>query len=93
MRIIEITDSKVSEMAEHVENMIRCGKKLYECLEELSDGGFGERGGMGRGGMNMRDDDYDEFDDMGERYYGRYGRDGMGMRRGRSMRTGRYISR
>lgn len=91
MRIIEISDDKFEEMSEHAEKVMRHGKKLMECFEELCEDGMGERRGMGRGGMNMRDyDDYDDYDDMDERSYGR---GGYGMRRGRSARTGRYVSR
>lgn len=96
MKIIEISDDKFDEMTEHAEKFMRHGKKFMECFEDLCENGMGERRGMIRGGYGNRDyDDYDEFDDMGERSYGRggYGRDGMGMRRGRSMSTGRYISR
>lgn len=96
--IIEISDSKFDEMAEHAEKVMRHGKKLMECFEELCESGMGERGGYMRGGYGNREFDEEDYsrereDEMAERYYGRYGRDGMGMRRGRSMRTGRYISR
>lgn len=107
--MIEITESKAEEMAEHVEKMLKHGGKLMQCIEELRDGGHsGERGGYGRmserssyGRYGMRDEEmprYDGYDHMGERY-DRMGERldedlyMMGERRGRSASTGRYIRR
>lgn len=94
--MIEITESKAHEMAEHAEKVLKHGGKLMQCIEELcEDSRMGERGGYGRGRYGNRMD--------GGRYGNRYGmRDDddwedddpyMGERRGRSMRTGRYVSR
>lgn len=54
--MIEITESKASEMAEHAEKMLKYGKKLYECIEGLAEessmgerGGYSNRGGGGYG--------------------------------------------
>ncbi len=95
--MIEIQESKAEEMAEHAKKMLKHGKKLYECIEELcEESSMGERGGYGRGGrygmrtdggrygnrMDWRDEDWDDDDDP-------Y----MGERRGRSARTGRYVRR
>lgn len=92
--MIEIQESKAEELAEHAKKVLKHGKKLYECIEELcEEPSMGERGGYGRGGMRMdggrygnrmdwRDEDWDDDDDP-------Y----MGERRGRSSRTGRYVRR
>ena len=86
--MIEIHESKAEEMAEHAKKMLKHGKKLYECIEDLAEeSSMGERGGYGRGGrygnrMDWRDEDWDDDDDP-------Y----MGERRGRSSRTGRYVRR
>lgn len=86
MRVIKIEEGKVDKMSDYAEKMLKYGGKLMSCIEELSEGGYGERD----------DDDDWEDDDMGMRegyrggYGGRYGnRDEMGMRRSR--RTGRYM--
>ena len=92
--IIEISESKVEHLAENAEKMLRYGGKLMQCIDELRQGSYmGER-------------DYDGYDRMGERSYGRYGNridyrdeewdddyDRIGERRGRSRTTGRYIRR
>ncbi len=79
--IIEVTESKVEQLAENAEKMLRYGGKVMQCIEELreSEGRLGER-------MPSRDG-YDDDD-----FYSR-DRDYFGERRGRSMRTGRYIHR
>lgn len=91
--MIEIHESKAEELAEHAKKVLKHGKKLYECIEELcEESSMGERGGYGRGGMRMdggrygnrmdwRDEDWDDEDPY------------MGERRGRSSRTGRYVRR
>lgn len=87
MRIIKITETKKEKMTDYAEKMLKYGGKLMQCLEELEEGGMGERD----------EDDDDDWDDedmgyrngggMGERRYRREG--GMGERRSR--RTGRFI--
>lgn len=83
MRVIKIEESKVDKMSDYAEKMLKYGGKLMQCIEELSEGGYGERD----------DDDDWEDDEMGMRegYRGGRGgyRDEMGMRRSR--RTGRYM--
>lgn len=83
MRIIKIEEGKVDKMSDYAEKMLKYGGKLMSCLEELSDGGYGERDD---------DDDDDEMEGMRGGYRGGYGMreyDGYGMRRNR--RTGRYM--
>lgn len=83
MRIIKIEEGKVDKMSDYAEKMLKYGGKLMSCLEELSEGGYGERDD---------DDDDDEMEGMRGGYRGGYGMreyDGYGMRRNR--RTGRYM--
>lgn len=75
MRMIRITDDKKDEMSGLVEKMLHYGGKLMTCLESLDeDGEMGERSYRH---MGMRDeDDYPDYDRMGERRdrRGRYSR-------------------
>lgn len=89
MRVIKIEEGKVDKMSDYAEKMLKYGGKLMACIEELSEGGYGERDD---------DDDWDDDDDdMGMRGGYREGRGGsrggyresMGMRR--NSRTGRYM--
>lgn len=61
--MIEITESKASELSEHIEKSLRHMGKAMQCVEDMmEESGFGERGGMNRGSrygnryedMNMR---------------------------------------
>ena len=83
MRIIKIEESRVDKMSEYCEKMLKAGGKMMQCLEELSEGGYG---------MRDDEDDDDEMEGMRGGYRGGYGMreyDGYGMRRNR--RTGRYM--
>lgn len=79
--IIEVSEDKVSGLAEHIEKALRHAGKAMQCVEEMYDGGYGY------GERDRDDDDWDDDDRMSERRY--YGR-GMGMRRRRDSR-GRYM--
>lgn len=47
--IIEVQDGKIEHLSEYAEKVMKYGKKLMECIEELdSKEGFSER--YGRGG-------------------------------------------
>jgi len=91
MKVIKIEEHKVDKMSDYAEKMLKYGGKLMSCIEELSEGSYGER--------DEDEDDDDDYDEMGMREQGgnyrgnnsgRGGyRDDMGMRRSR--RTGRYI--
>ncbi len=73
--IIEITEDKAMDMKDHAKKILKHGKELIECIEELAEGShMGERG-YGRGGrMGYREDEERDYDRMGERGgYGRYG--------------------
>lgn len=80
--IIEITEDKAMDLKEHAKKILRHGKELFECIEELCEesqmgerggyGRYGNRGGGGRFGnrMDYREDedwDDDDYDRMGER--------------------------
>ena len=67
--MIEITESKVNEMSELVEKMLKYGGKLMHCIDEMGDD-RSER--MGRRSpmqdyrdnwKNYDDDDYDRYDE------------------------------
>lgn len=104
--IIEITSEEKDELKDKAKKLLKYGKELYECIEELAEGSqMGERGydrggryGNRGGSMGYRDDeDYNRDDDrMGERYPRERWEDWppyMGERRGRSSSTGRYVRR
>ena len=83
MRVIRIEESKKEKMYEYAEKILKHAGKLMQCIEDLGEGGYGER--------DYEDDD-DEMEGMRGGYRGGYGMrdyDGYGMRRSR--RTGRYI--
>lgn len=66
--MIQIEEHKADELKEHAKKMLKHGKKLYECIEELcEESSMGERSGYGRYGnrMGYREDWEDE--DFGER--------------------------
>ena len=103
--IVEISESKIGKLSEHIEKGLRHIGKAMQCVDEWSEeGGFGERGDRSRGGM--RDDSsygnryggmgyshpYGERDDDDWEDDDEY-RPGLGERRGRSRRTGRYVHR
>ena len=78
--MIEITENKVNEMSELVEDMLMCGGKLMHCLENMGSGRsrMGRRSPMPDYRDKWNDDeDYDE-DRYGERHGG--GRRGGGYR-------------
>lgn len=91
--VIEISDRKAEEMAEHAEKVLKHGGKLMQCIEELcGDSRFGERGGYGNrygersyGRYGMREDDMRDDDRMGERY------DRMGERHPREWEDDPYM--
>lgn len=48
MYMIQIQEDKAEELKEYAKKMLKNGKKLYECIEELSDEStMGERGSYG----------------------------------------------
>lgn len=93
MKVIEISDSHVHKLSDHIEQGLHHLGKAMMCVENLMDDGYmGHRkhdpymhdsryGRMHEHKMGMRD--YDDDDDEWE--------DEMAERRHRSRRTGRYI--
>lgn len=67
--MIQIREEKADELKEHAKKMLKHGKKLYECIEELcEDSSMGERGYYGNRGYGNRIGYRDEDDeDFGER--------------------------
>ena len=105
MYVIEITEDKVTHLADTIGKMLHYGGEAMECIEEMreSAGHMGyrhedshDRRGYGRYGM--RDDDMrpEDYDRMGERYPRERWEEWppyMGERRERSASTGRYVRR
>lgn len=98
--IIEISSEEKDELKDKAKKLLKCGKELYECIEELAEGSqMGERGGYGR--YSNRGGGYSGGGGYGNRYGNREDEDWeeeddydrMGERRGRSSRTGRYVRR
>lgn len=91
MMMIEISESKMDKLSEHIEQGLRHMGKAMQCVDEwMSEKEMGERRGYGNrspygsryggGSMGYRDDeDWEDEDEM------------MGERRGRRRRSnGRY---
>lgn len=66
MYVIEVTEDKVSHLADTIGKMLHYGGKAMECIEEMREGD------RGHGRMGYRNDD-DGYDRIGERGYGHYG--------------------
>lgn len=66
MYVIEVSEDKVTHLADTIGKMLHYGGKAMECIEEMREG---ERR---HGRMGYRNDE-DGYDRMGERGYGRYG--------------------
>lgn len=75
MKIIEITETKMDKLSEHVEQGLRHLGKAMQCIDEwMQEGGMGERGGS----MGYRNEDS----------YRRYGKHNGGMNERYPMRGG-----
>ena len=97
MRIVEITENKMSDLYEYAEKMLKYGGKMMLCLEEMKEkSSMGHRGGS----MGNRYGERDSGGGYGNRYEDRDGGYGerdweedeeysMGERRG-VRGTGRY---
>lgn len=88
MKIIEVTETKMDKLSEHVEQGLRHLGKAMQCIDEwMQEGGMGERGGNygnrgGQGGYGSRGgygNRYDEME-MRESYGGRSRGGSMGYR-------------
>lgn len=96
--IIEITSEEKDELKDKAKKLMKYGKELYECIEDLAEssqmnergggGSYGNRyGNRGGGSYGNRMGDREDEDDWGD------DDDRMGERRGRSSYTGRYVRR
>ena len=96
--IIEISSEEKDELRDKAKKLLKYGKELYECIEDLAEGSqMGERGGYGRYG-NRGGYSGGSGGGYGNRYGSREDEDwddddDFGERRGRSSRTGRYMRR
>lgn len=70
MKIVEITEDKVSDMYEYAEKMLKYGGKLMNCLEGMRESHRGNRNNeRGYGEREWEEDDEEEYGNrmMGER--------------------------
>lgn len=106
MYMIEISSEEKDELKDKAKKLLKYGKELYECIEDLVEGSqMGERGGYGRYGNRggygggSSSGGYSGGGGYGNRYGNREDEDwddddyDFGERRGRSSRTGRYVRR
>lgn len=97
--IIEISSEEKDELRDKAKKLLKYGKELYECIEDLAEGSqMGERGGYGRYGNRGGGGGGYSGGGYGNRYGNREDEDwddddDFGERRGRSSRTGRYMRR
>lgn len=87
MKIIEITENKMSDLYEYAEKMLKYGGKMMSCLEDLKEGKSMGHRGYGYGNR-YESDGYGERDWEEEDEDSGYG-NRMGERRG-VRGTGRY---
>ena len=70
MKIIEVTETKMDKLSEHVEQGLRHLGKAMQCIDEwMQEGGMGERGGNygnrgGQGGYGSRGGYGNRYDEM-----------------------------
>ena len=67
--IIEVQECKVAHLSEYAEKVVKYGKQLLECIEDLSGEKYAERYGKGRRSGYRHDP---EWDDMRKPEYPRY---------------------
>ena len=67
--IIEIQESKINHLSDYAEKVVKYGKQLLECIEDLSGEKYAERYGKGRRSGYRHDP---EWDDMRKPEYPRY---------------------
>ena len=67
--IIEIQESKIDHISEYAEKVVKYGKQLLECIEDISGEKYAERYGKGRRSGYRHDP---EWDDMRKPEYPRY---------------------
>ena len=73
--IIEVQDSKIDHLSEYAEKVVKYGKHLLECLDEMSESHgehYAERYGKGRRGGFRHDPDQEDWRKPYDRSYPRY---------------------
>lgn len=79
MRIVQITEDKVSKMTECLDKMLHYGGRLMSCFEELEGGYYGERTNSYGERMGFREPEWEEPEmRMSPRYGERRMRDSRG---------------
>lgn len=58
--IIEIQESKINHLSDYAEKVVKYGKQLLECLDEVSGEKYDERYGRGRRSGYRHDPEWDE---------------------------------
>ncbi len=59
--IIEVQESKIDHISEYAEKVVKYGKQLLECIEDLSGEKYAERYGKGRRSGYRHDPEWDEM--------------------------------
>lgn len=67
--IIEVQESKIDHISDYAEKVVKYGKQLLECIDDLSGEKYAERYGKGRRSGFRHDP---EWDDMRKPEYPRY---------------------
>ena len=68
--IIEMKEGKLESLSEYAEKVVKYGKQLLECIEDLSGEKYAERYGKGRRSGYRHDPEWDrQYDKEYPRYY------------------------
>ena len=59
--IIEVQEGKIDHISEYAEKVVKYGKQLLECIEDLSGEKYAERYGKGRRSGYRHDPEWDEM--------------------------------
>ena len=71
--IIEVQESKIEHLGEYAEKVVKYGKQLLECLDDMSGEKYSERYGKGRRSGFRHDPEWDKsYDRPYEKEYPRY---------------------
>lgn len=71
--IIEVQESKIEHLGEYAEKVVKYGKQLLECLDDMSGEKYAERYGKGRRSGFRHDPEWDKsYDRPYEKEYPRY---------------------
>ena len=70
--VIEVQENKIEHLSEYAEKVVKYGKQLLECIEDMSGEHYAERYGRGRKNYGFRDHEWKEdrsYDKEYPRYY------------------------